>query len=80
MDLKSYNRSLIYEDKSLAQEIEKYLQDKRISEDMKKDKKEAREKGLDIVELTDEDHINHKEYLENMKKHDTNIDDTLIEQ
>ena len=80
MDLKSYNKSLIYEDKSLAQEIEKYLQDKRISEDMKKDKKEAREKGLDIVELTDEDHVNHKEYLENMKKHDTNIDDTLIEQ
>jgi len=37
-DLKAYNRSLIYEDKSLAQEIEKYLQEKRISEEMKKDR------------------------------------------
>jgi hypothetical protein len=49
MDLKAYNKNLIYEDKSLAQEVEKYLQDKRISEEMKKDKKEAKEKGLDEV-------------------------------
>jgi hypothetical protein len=49
LDLKAYTKSLIYEDKSLAQEIEKYLQDKKISEEMRKDKKEAKEKGLDQV-------------------------------
>lgn len=80
LDLKAYNKSLIYEDKSLAQEIEKYLQDKRISEDMKKDKKEAKAKGLDTVELTDKDHINHKKALKQMKEHDAAIDDSSIEQ
>jgi len=52
-DLKSYTRNLIYDDPSLAQEIEKYLQDKRISEQMKKDKEEAAAKGLDYVPLED---------------------------
>jgi len=41
LDLKEYNRSLIYEDKSLAQEIEKYLQDKKNSEAMRKDRQQA---------------------------------------
>jgi len=49
LDLKAYNKSLIYEDKSLAQEIEKYLQDKRIADEMKKDRKNAKDKGLDDV-------------------------------
>jgi len=39
LDLKTYTKSLIYEDKSLAQEIEKYLQEKKIATQMKKDKK-----------------------------------------
>ena len=79
LDLKEYNRNLIYEDKSLAQEIEKYLQDKRISEEMKKDKKEARAKGLEDVELDDTDLINHKDSLKAMKEHDRNIDEESIE-
>ena len=79
MDLKSYNRSLIYEDKSLAQEIEKYLQERRIADEMKKDKKEAREKGLDDVELEDDDFTNYKETLTQMKNHDNNLDDKIIE-
>ena len=78
-DLKNYTKSLIYEDKSLAQEIEKYLQDKKISEEMKKDKQQAKEKGLDIVELTDEDIYNHKEYLNSMKEHDNQITEEDIE-
>ena len=79
-DLKAYNKNLIYEDKSLAQEIEKYLQDKRIADEMKKDKKEAKAKGLEQVELEDDDFINYKETLSRMRDHDDNIDDESIEQ
>ena len=79
LDLKSYNKSLIYEDKSLAQEIEKYLQDKRISEQMRKDKKDAKEKGLEDVQLEDDDFTEYKKILNHMKDHDNNLDDTTIE-
>ena len=80
MDLKSYNKSLIYEDKSLAQEIEKYLQDKRISEEMKKDKKDARAKGLENVELEDDDFTDYKNSLNHMKSHDKDLNDELIQE
>ena len=79
-DLKAYNRSLIYEDKSLAQEIEKYLQEKRISEEMKKDRQDAKLKGLDQVELEDDDFTEYKNSLNHMKEHDDNLDDNLIEE
>ena len=79
-DLKAYNKNLIYEDKSLAQEIEKYLQDKRISDEMKKDKKDAKAKGLDDVELEDDDFTNYKNALNHMRNHDNALDDKLIEE
>ena len=79
LDLKAYNRNLIYEDKSLAQEIEKYLQDKKISNEMKKDKQDAKLKGLDDIELNDNDFIDYKNSLNNMKEHDNNLSDDLIE-
>ena len=79
LDLKEYNRNLIYEDKSLAQEIERYLQEKRISEEIKKDKKEARAKGLDDVQLEDDDFADYKEVLNHMKEHDNNLDDEQIQ-
>lgn len=79
-DLKAYNKSLIYEDKSLAQEIEKYLQDKRISDEMKKDKKDAKAKGLDDVELDDDDFTDYKNSLRHMQEHDELLDDELIEE
>ena len=77
-DLKAYNKSLIYEDKSLAQEIEKYLQDKRISEEMKQDKKQAKAKGLDEVELEDKDYTDYKEALNQMKQHDNELNEEII--
>ena len=79
LDLKEYNRNLIYEDKSLAQQIEKYLQDKRIAEEMRKDKQEAKAKGLGVVELDDQDYTDHKQNLTMMKQHDNEINDDLIE-
>jgi len=47
---------------------------------MKKDKKEARAKGLDTVELEDDDFVDFKNVLNHMKTHDNDLDDTLIEE
>ena len=79
-DLKAYNKSLIYEDKSLAQEIEKYLQDKKIAEEMRRDRKEAKEKGLDFIELEDKDLNDYRENLREKKNHDNNLTDDIMEQ
>ena len=73
-DLKTYNRNLIYEDKSLAREIEKYLQDKRIS------KKEARAKGLERPELEDQDFVQYKKALNHMSQLDKSLSDQQIEE
>lgn len=54
-DLKLYNKTLIYEDKALAEEIERYLKNKENAEAMRRDREEAKLKGLDQVELDDED-------------------------
>ena len=72
-DLKQYNKSLIYEDKSLADEIEQYLKKKEIAEEMKRDKEEAKEKGLDQVELSDDDYIKFKEAIEKDKEEDKKL-------
>ena len=37
---------------------------------MKKDKKQADEKGLDYVPIEDEDIIQHKQYTQEMRQHD----------
>lgn len=63
-DLKRYNKSLIYEDKSLAQEIEQYLKNKEAADQMKRDRAEALAMGLDEVELEDSDYADFKEALE----------------
>ena len=72
-DLKQWNKSLIYEDKSLADEIEQFLKKKEIAEEMKKDKAEAKEKGLDQVELSDEDYIKFREAIEADKEKDKKL-------
>ena len=79
LDLKAYNKNLIYQDKSLAQEIERYLQQRRISEEMKKDKKEAKEKGFEDVQLEDDDFADYKRVLNHMKDHDEDLNDETIE-
>ena len=54
-DSKEYYKSLIYEDKSLAQEIEQYLKNREAAENMRRDKAEARAQGLSEIELNDKD-------------------------
>ena len=69
-DLKEYSRSLIYEDKALAQEIENYIKNKEIADQMRKEREEARIKGLDNIELEDEDYQEFTEEIERQKEID----------
>lgn len=55
-DLKSYTKSLIYQDTALAQQIENYLKQREAIEQKRKDNKFAKEKGLEVPELSDEDY------------------------
>ena len=69
-DLKQYNKSLIYEDKALAQEIEIYLKNKQAAEQMKKDRIAAKEQGLDHIEINDEDIADFRSSIEEDIKQD----------
>lgn len=69
-DLKEYNRSLIYEDKALARQIEDYLQHRMNMEKKKLDLEEAKAKGLYTVELEDEDFVEHQEMLDKWRQED----------
>lgn len=73
-DLKRYNKSLVYEDKSLAQEIELYLKNKEIADQMKRDRAEALARGLDNIELEDRDYADFKETIAKESEIDSNIE------
>jgi hypothetical protein len=72
-DLKRYNKSLIYEDKSLAQEIEQYLKNREAAEQMKRDRAAALAQGLDDVELEDDDYADFKEAIESDQAEDRRL-------
>ena len=72
-DLKNYTKELVYEDKSLAKQIEDYLKKTEISKQKKQDLKEAEEKGLDYVELDDEDFSEYQDHLKNLAEQDNLI-------
>lgn len=63
-DLKRYNKSLIYEDKALAQEIEQYLKNKQAAAQMKRDREEAAARGLESPELEDNDYKDFREAIQ----------------
>lgn len=69
-DLKLYTKTLVYEDPALKREIEDYLKKIKNNEQQKQDKKEAEEKGLDYVEVTDEDILAYNRELERQKEQD----------
>lgn len=68
-DLKEYNKSLIYEDVSLARQIEDYLKKKEIAEMNKVERKKAKEHGIEY-ELTDEDINEYNKMKEEQSKED----------
>ena len=74
-DLKEYTRNLIYEDTALARQIEDYLKESKAMMAAKKDKEEAREKGLDRPQLSDEDILDFKDFVREQKNKDKEEDD-----
>ena len=70
IDLKNYTKELVYEDKSLAKQIEDYLKKIEIAKQMKIDQTEAKNAGLENVEIKDKDLTNYEEYLENQRNQD----------
>ena len=72
-DLKNYTKNLIYEDKSLAKQIEDYLKKVEIAKQMKMDQEEAKNKGTDVIEIKDEDYIEYEESLQEQRKIDAEI-------
>ena len=72
-DMKDYTRSLIYEDSALAQQVEMYLKKREAADRQKKALQEAKERGVDIVELTDEDFIEHQQAIEQDIQKDNDI-------
>lgn len=73
MDLKEYTRSLIYDDKSLAQQIENYIKQRENADAMKKDRKEAKEKGYNQIEIKDRDYQTYFENIAKEKEEDEKI-------
>lgn len=66
-DMKSYNRTLIYEDKALARQIEDYIKEARAAAARKKDREEAKKKGQDYYIITDKDILDYKDFLRSEK-------------
>lgn len=72
-DMKDYTRTLIYEDKALAKQIEDYIKKREIAEQQKKDRKQAKEQGLDNVILEDSDYQRFYEALNEQKQTDNEL-------
>lgn len=69
-DMKSYTRNLIYEDTSLARQIQDYIKQAKAAISNKKDRAEAKAKGLDEPELSDQDILDFKDFLQKEKEGD----------
>lgn len=69
-DLKQYNRELVYGDSALARQIEDYIKEAKAAAAKKRDREQAKEKGLDAPELSDQDIMDFKDFL-NKEKEDT---------
>ena len=70
MDLKEYTNNLIRQDVGLSQQIEQYIKRKEIAEEQKKNKQDAKDKGMDYVELNDEDYAKYYDDLELQRQKD----------
>ena len=73
MDLKEYTNNLIRQDVGLSQQIEQYIKRKEIAEEQKKNKQDAKDKGMDVVELNDEDYAKYYDDLELQRQKDAEL-------
>ncbi len=69
-DLKTYTKSLVYEDPALKREIEDYLKKVKSNEQQKQDRRQAKERGLDYVQITDDDIRAYNAEIQNQKQED----------
>lgn len=69
-DLKKYTKSLVYEDPALKREIEDYLKKIKNNEQQKQDKKDAKDKGLQYVEITDQDISAYNQQIQKQREED----------
>lgn len=67
-DLKTYTRNLVYEDSALAREIQDYLKEVKAARAKRADEEDAKAKGLDVVQVSDEDIVNYKEFLKDQQE------------
>lgn len=72
-DLKEYNKTLIYEDTALARQIQDYIKEARAAAARKKDRAQAKAKGLEAPELSSEDILEFKEFIKSQKAKDEMI-------
>ena len=68
--MKIYTKTLIDEDKNIAMQIEQYIKKKEILDQQERDQAEAETKGLDYVEISDEELMEHKHWIEAQKEKD----------
>ena len=69
-DMKTYTKTLIDEDKNIAMQIEQYIKKKEILDQQERDQAEADAKGLEYVEISDEELMEHKQWIEEQKEKD----------
>ena len=67
-DLKEYNRSLVYQDTALARQIQDYIKEARAAASNKKDRIQAKQQGYDVPQMSDEDIMSFKQFIQNQEK------------
>ena len=74
-NLKKYNHDLIINDPTLSQMLENLIKRRENAIAQKKDLEEARAQGLDYIPITDQDHIDFKDMINEQKQFDWKEDD-----
>lgn len=67
-DMKDYTKTLIYEDTALARQIQDYIKEAKAATAAKRDRAQAKAKGLDAPELSDEDILDFKDFVKKEKE------------
>ena len=78
-DMKDYTKNLIYQDSSLARQIQDYIKQARAASQRKRDREEAKRLGLEAPQLSDQDILKFKEFLKQEKEKDKENHDTTID-
>ena len=71
-DLKDYNKTLIYEDTALARQIQDYIKEARAAAANKRDRAQAKAKGLEAPELSNQDLLDFKDFIKQEQQHTLN--------